>query len=91
MTLEDILDDKDLIIYKALSEGHREVLNKEYSFSEILFIEDRIKSKIIKNKEYVCELWNEYKNNKSKNKEKFLDNNLYVNQNVYNNQVSLFG
>ncbi|WP_343101005.1 sigma factor [Romboutsia sp. MSSM.1001216sp_RTP31141st1_G3_RTP31141_220114] len=90
LTLEDILDDKDLIIYEALSEGQREVLDKEYSFSEILFIEDRIKSKIIKNKEYVCELWNEYKNNKSKNKEKFLDNNLYVNQNVYNNQVSLF-
>ena len=57
LSFEDILEAKDIFIYKTILEGNRDSLKDKYSFSDIYFIEDRIKKQISYNKEYVYELW----------------------------------
>ena len=92
LSLDDILEAKDILIYKTTLEGNREELKGKYSFSEIYFVEDRIKKQISYNKDYVYELWKSYKvkniitvqNNK---------NNIYKSEydSIMGNQISLFG
>lgn len=66
LSLDDILEAKDIAIYKCVVDGNRASLNDKYSFSDIHFIEDRIKKQIAYNKEYVCELWGSYNYKKPK-------------------------
>ena len=50
LSLDDILEAKDLFIYKAILEGNRVSLSEKYSFNDICFVEDRRnKYLIIKN------------------------------------------
>ncbi|WP_338659682.1 sigma-70 family RNA polymerase sigma factor [Paraclostridium sordellii] len=90
LSLEDILEAKDLVIYRTTIEGNRASLNDKYSFSDIHFVEDRIKKQIAYNKEYVSELWSSYKTTNSKSK---INNKIYefnYNNNT-SNQISLLG
>lgn len=72
-------------------------LSKEYSFNDIYFVEDRINKQLSYNKEYVYELWNEYKLTNIKNiqiNEDDLINCKNVNSNYTyntNEQITLFG
>lgn len=62
--MPDILDPKDLLIYKGLyihREDKKELMKQGYSFNEVWGIEGRIKKQITNNKEYVLELWEKYK------------------------------
>lgn len=71
-------------------------LSKEYSFNDIYFVEDRINKQLSYNKEYVYELWNEYKLTNIKNiqiNEDDLINCKNVNSNYTyntNEQITLF-
>lgn len=88
LSLEDILEAKDLVIYRATIEGNRDSLNDKYSFSDIYFVEDRIRKQIAYNKEYVCELWNDYKTNRKSTP----NSEIYKTDVIGNssNQISLF-
>lgn len=92
LSLEDILEAKDIFIYKTILEGNRDSLKDKYSFSDIYFIEDRIKKQISYNKNYVYDLWKSYKVKSITTLEKNKDS-IYKNEyeNITSNQISLFG
>ncbi len=96
LSLDDILEAKDIFIYKSIVEGNRASLNYKYTFNDIYFVEDRIKKQISYNKEYVYELWESYETTDTKiginNKNTISSTDPYkFNHNsIVNNQISLF-
>lgn len=63
LSLDDIVEAKDLFIYKTIAEKNRDSLKDKYSFSDIYFVEDRIKNTISKNKDLVYDLWISFNDN----------------------------
>ncbi len=96
LSLDDILEAKDIFIYKAIVEGDRASLNDKYSFNDIYFVEDRIKKQISYNKEYVYELWESYETTdtkigiNNKNTISITDPYKFNHNSIVNNQISLF-
>lgn len=95
LSLDDILEAKDLFIYKAILEGNRVSLSEKYSFNDICFVEDRIKKQVSYNKEYVYELWKSYEVKSTitmKKNENIIENKLYKSEyhSAISKQISLF-
>ena len=95
LSLDDVLEDKDIFIYKTILEDNRASLSEKYSFNDIYFVENRIKKQISYNKEYVYELWNSYEIGKIENiqkSESILGERINKNSscNTINKQISLF-